>query len=149
MQLSWNGTRHIGAPPERIWRRLLDPRALTEGSRTVESVEELGPGHFRVTVAVGLGFFKLRAPIDVRHTDLIEPERGTLLATGEAMGTTVTARATFVLRLAGDGTDLDWTAEGEVTGKLAGLAGATLEETLHHLTDEFWDDFAGKVTAKG
>lgn len=146
-RLSLSGTRSIAAPVERVWTRMLDLRTLAGSSRAVESIEEVGPHHFRVHVAVGLGFFKLRTPIDVTLTDLIEPKSGTLTATGDAMGTHVDARTTFTIVPDGAGVRLDWTATGEATGKLAGMAGPGLEGTLRRLTEEFWDGFATQVAA--
>jgi carbon monoxide dehydrogenase subunit G len=146
MQLSLSGTRQIPAPAERVWARLLDPAALTEGSSAVESVETIGPGHFRVTVALGFGFFKVRVPVEVTHADLVAPERGTMRVRGEAMGTTVGATATFVLHPEGGGVRLEWKAEGSADGKLARVAGEALEGTARRLAEEFWDDFTAKVT---
>ncbi|MFI5236252.1 MAG: CoxG family protein [Gemmatimonadales bacterium] len=146
MELKLNGSRTIAADGDRVWARLMDPRALTEGSRAIESVEALGAHHFVVTVAVGLGFFKLRAPLDVQHVDLIDGKTGTMVVAGEAMGTSLRARAGFVLLPEGNGTRLDWTVEGAAEGKLAHLAGNALEATARKLTEQFWDDFAAKVS---
>lgn len=148
MQLSWSGSRSIAAPAERVWARLLDLKALAGGAPMVELIEEMEPRHFRVTVAIGLGFFKVRAPVDVRQTDLVVPTSGVLVASGEAMGTTAAARTGFTLTPEPGGVRLDWTAEGEVTGKLAGMAGPALEETLKRLTEEFWDGFAKRAAAE-
>lgn len=147
--LSLSGTRTIAAPAERVWARLLDLRSLAGSSSAVESIDEVEPHHFRVHVAIGLGFFKLRTPIDVRLTDLVEPKSGTLTASGEAMGTHVDARTTFAIAPEGAGVRLDWTATGEATGKLAGMAGPGLDGTLRRLTEEFWDGFATRVAAGG
>lgn len=147
MQLSWSGSKSIAAPAERVWARLLDLKALAGGAPVVESIEELEPRHFRVTIAIGLGFFKLRAPVDVRQVDLVEPKSGVMVASGEAMGTSVHARTGFTMIPEAAGVRLDWTAEGEVTGKLAGMAGPALEETLKRLTEEFWDGFAKRAAA--
>lgn len=148
MQLALQGTRTIAAPAERVWARLLDPAALTEGSSAVESIETLDAHHFQVHLALGFGFFKLRVPVDVTHTDLMEPERGTMRVRGEAMGTTVSATATFVLHPVADGVRLEWRAEGEADGKLARMAGDALEGTARKLAEEFWDSFAARVSEK-
>lgn len=148
-ELSFSGTTTIAAPAERVWAQLMDLRALAGSSSAVESIEEVGPGHFRVQVAVGLGFFKLRTPIDVRMTDLVEPESGTLTAAGEAMGTTVNARTSFTIVPEPSGVRLDWTAAGELSGKLAGMAGPGLDGTLRRLSDEFWSGFAKRAAAAG
>ncbi|MGH7590974.1 MAG: CoxG family protein [Gemmatimonadales bacterium] len=144
-QLSLRGTQTIAAPAQRVWARLLDLRALVGSSSAVESIEEVEPHHFKVHIAVGLGFFKLRTPIDVRLTDLVEPRSGTLIATGEAMGTTVNARTSFTIVPDLSGVQLDWTAAGDLSGKLAGMAGAGLEGTLRRLSEEFWDAFAKRA----
>lgn len=146
MRIALSGTRQIAASAERVWARLLDPAALTEGSSAVESVELIAPHRFRVTVALGFGFFKLRVPVEVQHTDLAPPTRGTMRVTGDAMGTAVSATATFELHPDGTGVRLDWQAEGEATGKLASAAGSALEGTARKLAEEFWDDFATKVS---
>ena len=148
-RLSLSGTRSIAAPAERVWTRMLDLRTLAGASSAVESIEEVEQHHFRVHIAVGLGFFKLRTPIDVTLTDLIEPKSGTLTATGDAMGTHVDARTTFTIAPEGAGVRLDWAATGEATGKLAGLVGPGLEGTLRRLTEEFWDGFATQVAGGG
>lgn len=146
-QLSLRGTQTIAASAQRVWAQLLDLRALAGTSSAVESIEEIEPHHFIVHVAIGLGFFKLRTPIDVRLTDLVEPRSGTLTATGEAMGTAVNAHTSFTITPDTDGVRLDWTATGDLSGKLAGVAGAGLEGTLQRLAAEFWDGFAARAAA--
>ncbi|MGH7533829.1 MAG: SRPBCC domain-containing protein [Gemmatimonadales bacterium] len=146
-ELSLSGTQTITAPAERVWARLLDLPALAGSSSAVESIEEIEPHHFTVQVAIGLGFFKLRTPIDVRLTDLVEPHSGTLMATGEAMGTTVNARTSFTIVADPSGVRLDWAAAGDISGKLAGMAGAGLEGTLRRLSEEFWEGFAQRAAA--
>ncbi|MGB7211964.1 MAG: SRPBCC domain-containing protein [Gemmatimonadales bacterium] len=146
-QLSLSGSQTISAPAAQVWAQLMDLRALTGASSAIESMEEVAPRHFKVQIAVGIGFFKLRTPIDVQMTDLVEPHSGTLVASGEAMGTTVNARTTFTIAPAASGVRLDWTAEGDAAGKLAGMVGPGLEGTLRRLSEEFWSGFAKRAEA--
>ena len=148
MKLEFAGAPEITAPREKVWERLMDPSFVAASAPGVESVEAVDPTHFKVISAVGVGPLRLKFQLDVELSDVAPPERLRMIARGSAPGSTVDTVSSVRLERVGDGrTRLDWTATSTVGGAVAGLGGRLLEGITRRLTEDFWADFARRVSA--
>ncbi len=148
MKLEFSGAPEITAPRERVWERLMDPNFVAASAPGVESVEAVDPTHFSVVSGLGIGAVKLRFKLDVELSDIVEPERLRMAARGKAPGSVVDVVSSVRLQEAGNGrTRLKWSATTTVTGTLASVGARLVEGTARSLTEEFWTDFARRVSA--
>ena len=148
MRLHFTGAPEIAATRTQVWKRLLDPTFVAQSAPGVESVDAVDPSHFKVISAFGVGAVKLRFTLNVELADVVEPERATMRARGKAPGSNVDVVATVRLEDAGPGrVRLDWTADSDVSGTVAGVGARLLEGTARKLTEQFWTDFARRVEA--
>ena len=148
MRLHFTGAPEIAATRTEVWKRLLDPMFVAQSAPGVESVDAVDPTHFKVISAFGVGAVKLRFTLNVELADVVEPERATMRARGKAPGSNVDVVATVRLEDAGPGrVRLDWTADSDVSGTVAGVGARLLEGTARKLTEQFWTDFARRVQA--
>jgi carbon monoxide dehydrogenase subunit G len=68
-------------------------------------------------------------------------------ARGKAPGSAVDVTSTLTLdELAPDRTRLNWSAESEVSGTVASVGARLMEGTARKLTEQFWTDFARRVS---
>jgi uncharacterized protein len=149
MKLVFSGSPEIAAPRERVWRRLMDLEYVAQSARGVESVETLDPSNFKVVSAFGVGAIKVRVRIDIELFDLIEPESAKLRARGKAPGSAMDVVSTMRLEDAGPArTRLNWTATSDVSGTVAGVGARLMEGTARKLSEQFWADFARRVSAE-
>jgi carbon monoxide dehydrogenase subunit G len=147
MKLEFSGAPEITATRERVWERLMDPNFVAASAPGVESVEAVDPTHFSVVSGLGIGAVKLKFKLDVELSDIVEPERLRMAARGKAPGSVVDVTSNVRLEEAGNGrTRLNWSATSTVGGTVASVGARLLEGTARRLTEEFWTDFARRVS---
>ena len=148
MKLLFSGAPVITASPQKVWQRLLDPDFVAASAPGVESVEPLDPTHFKVVSAFGVGAVKVRFKLDVELFDIVEGQSLKMRARGKAPGSAVDVVSELRLEDLGDGkTRLNWSATSEVSGTVASVGARLLEGTARKLTEQFWTDFAKRVSA--
>ena len=148
MKLLFSGAPVITASPHNVWERLLDPDFVAASAPGVESVEALDATHFKVVSAFGVGSVKVRFKLDVELFDIVEGQSLKMRARGKAPGSAVDVVSELRLEDLGDGkTRLNWSATSEVSGTVASVGARLLEGTARKLTEQFWTDFAKRVSA--
>lgn len=147
MKLEFAGSPEITAPRDMVWRRLVDPHFIAASAPGVESVDPIDPTHFKVISAIGMGPVRLQFQLDVELSDVVPPDRLRMIARGSAPGSTVDTVSSVRLESTGSGrTRLHWTATTTVGGAVASLGGRLLEGIARRMTEDFWADFARRVS---
>lgn len=148
MKLEFSGAPEITAPREKVWERLMDPNFVAASAPGVESVEAVDPTRFKVISGLGVGSVKVRFKLDVELSDVVAPERLRMSARGKAPGSAVDVVSSVRLEEEGNGrTRLNWTATSSISGTVASVGARLLEGVARRLTEEFWTDFARRVSA--
>jgi carbon monoxide dehydrogenase subunit G len=148
MRLQFSGAPEVTASRAEVWRHLMDPDFVARSAPGVESVQRIDDTHFKVVSGFGVGPIKLRFVMDVELHDITEPSIFKMRARGKAPGSNVDVVSGVRLEDAGDGhTRLNWSATSEVSGTVASVGARLLEGTARHLTEQFWTDFARRVSA--
>lgn len=143
MRLAWKGTRQVAAPIARVWGTLLDPQVIARCAGSSEGARMHPEGGFAVTTWIGIAFFKLPITLEVEMHDLVPPTAGLMRVRGTGPGTGLEGRSSVRLEpLGADRTDLNWTAETTVHGRLAEIGATLIEPLIRRTIEEFWDDFA-------
>jgi len=149
MKLQFSGSPEIAAPQERVWARLMDPHFLALSAPGVESVEVIDPTHFRVISGFGAGSFKVRFTMDVELFDIVPGRSARMRMKAQAPGSAVDVLSNIAINEAGPNTvRLNWSASSEINGTVAGLGARLMEGAARRLTEQFWADFALRVTPK-
>jgi carbon monoxide dehydrogenase subunit G len=147
MKLEFSGSPTIDAPRERVWERLMDPRFVAQSAPGVESVETIDPTHFKVISGFGVGSIKLRFAMDVELFDIVDGERAKMRVRGKAPGSAIDVISSMQIDDAGPGSSyLNWSATSEVSGTVASVGARLMEGTARKLTQQFWADFARRVS---
>jgi len=147
MKLEFSGAPIITASRQEVWARLLDPNFVAASAPGVESVETVDPTHFKVISGLGVGAVKLKFKLDVELFDVVEGQALKMRARGKAPGSAVDVVSGLRLEDAGGGnTRLNWSATSDVSGTVASVGARLLEGTARMLTEQFWTDFAARVS---
>ncbi|HEY2887983.1 MAG TPA: carbon monoxide dehydrogenase subunit G [Candidatus Limnocylindrales bacterium] len=147
--MEFGGSVRIEAPRQAVWDFLADFEGLASCGPGVESVERLDDRRARVTAKLGLGFITSRFSIDLELGELEPPERATLTGRGEAPGTQVEGVAEMRLTGPAEGpTDLDWRAEVNLFGSLAGIGARMIESTAGRMIDQAFDCVRARLAAQ-
>ncbi len=148
MKLDFSGAPEITASAQTVWTKLLDPDFVAASAPGVESVERVDPTHFKVISGLGVGAVKVRFKLDVELFDIVEGQQLKMRARGKAPGSAVDVLSALQVEDAGGGrTRLNWTATSEISGTVASVGARLLEGTARRLTEQFWTDFARRVSA--
>lgn len=146
MKFEFAGAPVILAPRQVVWDRLTDPDFVAASAPGVESVEALSSTHYTVVSGVGVGAMKIRFNVEVELFDIVEREALSMRSRGNGAGSVVEVLSAVRLEDADGGTRLDWRAVSDVTGAVAGLGGRLVEGVARLLTEQFWADFARRVS---
>jgi carbon monoxide dehydrogenase subunit G len=150
MKLEFSGSPTISAPRERVWERLMDPHFVAQSAPGVESVDALDPTHFKVISGFGVGSIKLRFTMDVELFDIITGKSAKMRVRGKAPGSAIDVVSNMQIADAGSGSSqLNWSATSEVSGTVSSVGARLMEGTARKLTEQFWTDFARRVSQEG
>ncbi len=145
MKLS--GEKILNAPQARVWAALNDPEVLRQSIPGCESFQQQADGSYRATVAAKIGPVQARFNGTVSLSDLDPPNGYTISGQGSG-GTAGSAKGSAKVRLepAPGGTQLAWTADAQISGKLAQIGSRLIESTANHMAGQFFDRF-GQIIA--
>ena len=147
MKLEFSGSPTIAAPRERVWQRLMDPNFVAQSAPGVESVDTIDPTHFKVVSGFGVGSIKVRFAMTVELFDIVDHERATMRVRGKAPGSAIDVVSSMQIEDAGSSSSqLTWSATSEVSGTVASVGARLMEGTARKLTEQFWTDFARRVS---
>lgn len=143
-----SGAAGLKASPQQVWDAFHDPQVLSRTLPGCESLTELGPDRYAMTVTAGVAAIKGTYDGTVALLDPQHPNQFTLKATGA--GGPGTVDADVVVRLspsASGGTDLTFDADAAVGGMIGGVGQRMLAGVTKKMAGQFFeavdDDIAG------
>jgi len=146
VRLDFSGAPEIAAPPDEVWRRLLDHEFVASVAPGVESVEPIDDRHFKVVSGFGVGAVKVRFQLDVELSEVNPPKSLRMSAHGKAPGSGLEVSTTLEIEpIPPNRSRLKWSASSEVRGTVASVGARLLKGAAKKLTESFWDKFAARV----
>jgi carbon monoxide dehydrogenase subunit G len=143
-----SGTASLNATPQQVWDAFHDPEVLARCLPGCETLTEVGPNEYAMTVTAGVAAIKGTYDGTVALRDPRHPEQFTLKANGA--GGPGTVDADVVVRLAPSavgGTDLAFDADAAVGGMIGGVGQRMLAGVTKKMAGQFFeavdDDIAG------
>lgn len=130
----------LAAPVDLVWATVTDVERLVSWISVLHSARELERlSSYTATLEDRLGPFRLRADLDVRVTDVVEPRTITVRADGEdrQVGSRISVAGTLTLSEVEQATSLAITGEYEVTGKAASLGSSSIRKKANTIVAEF------------
>ena len=145
--MKMSGDKILNAPQTRVWAALNDPEVLRQSIPGCESFQQQPDGSYRAAVAAKIGPVQARFNGTVRLSDLDPPNGYTISGEGSG-GAAGSAKGSAKVRLdpAAGGTRLTWTADAQISGKLAQIGSRLIESTANHMAGQFFDRF-GQIIA--
>ena len=137
-----NGTQVIPASRMEVWNALNDTTILKRCLPGCESVEQSGEGAFRVVVATAIGPLRARFTGTLRMTEANPPQSCVMVfegqggAVGFGKGSTTVALSETTA-----GTELSYSAQAQVGGKLAQVGSRLIDSVAKKMSDDFFKAF--------
>jgi carbon monoxide dehydrogenase subunit G len=128
----------------------MDPHFVAQSAPGIESVDPIDPTHFKVISGFGVGSIKVRFAMDVELFDVVDRESAKMRVRGKAPGSAIDVVSSMQIADAGSsGSQLNWSATSEVSGTVASVGARLMAGTARKLTEQFWTDFARRVSQEG
>jgi carbon monoxide dehydrogenase subunit G len=137
--MEFSGSQTMAAPIERVWAYLSDVEKVAKCAPGFQSLEEIGPEHWKAVVSVGVGPVKAKFNLDVTRPEMHEPDTMTVKGRGKAPGSAVDLSGKMNLTpIDGEQTRMDWQATVTVNGTLASVGARLMNSTAEKLTGQFF-----------
>ena len=144
------GNHRFAAPPDVVWRELMDPVALRASIPGCEELTPVGPDSYDMTVKVGISAIRGTYSGNVTMQDPEMPTRYRLKAGGGGKGGNVEGDATISLAPDGDGTALTYVADVQARGPIARLGSRLVGSAAKMMAGRFFkalDEYIEKLDA--
>ncbi|RME96715.1 MAG: carbon monoxide dehydrogenase, partial [Alphaproteobacteria bacterium] len=141
--MEMSGSRRIAARRETVWAALNDPDILGRCIPGCEHLEKTSDTSFTATAKAAIGPVKAKFKGDVTLSE-IDPPNGYRLTGQGSGGAAGFARGSARVALAdvADGTELTYTVEANVGGKLAQIGARLIDGAAKKMADDFFARFS-------
>ncbi len=139
-----NGNVTVNAPQEKVWQVFMDPKQLCQVIPGCEGAHQLDATHYEAVLSVKVQFMTIRSK--ARGT-LLEAEAPRHMV-GELVGEPTTMAGAFRTRITidlipiGNATNVQYTMDITMLGRLASLGEAIVRSTAKRLAKEFADNIS-------
>ena len=129
----------IAATAQQVWQALNDPEILRRCIPGCEEVQQISPEEMQARVLLRMGPVRARFAGKVKMTD-VKPLQGYTLNFEGSGGSAGFARGSSAITLTtvGNATQLDYTAQATVAGKLGQIGGRLIDASSKQLADKFF-----------
>lgn len=133
------GRNHLSVDPATAWAAFHDAGVLERSLPGCQSLREVAPGRFDMTVTAGVAAIKGTYDGQASFSQETKPESFVLSLSGAGGPGTVDADVEVRLSPAdGGGTDLGWTADATVGGPVGGVGQRMLSSVARRLAGQFF-----------
>jgi len=145
----YEGTVNILAPRDKVWNYLTNAEFVAQCAPGVKEMEVVVPQEKYYAVAkIGFGSIVAVFKTDVAFQEMKEPEFATVKAHGDALDSAIDATSEMFLSDGVDGTtQLKWTADIVVVGKIASIASRMMGSITKKLTNRFFECVKSQIEA--
>ena len=149
--MNMNGSQVIDAPRKTVWKGLNDPKILQACIPGCDKIQSSSPTEMKATVVVKVGPVKASFAGEVTLSDLKAPESYRISGKGQGgFAGFATGGATVKLtELSATQTQMDYTVDAQIGGKLAMLGSRLIDSTAQSLAGQFFTKFAGLMKSQG
>ena len=142
------GSFETPASQKTVWDFLLNPNEIATCFPDLQSMEVLSPDSFKAKVSVGISLVKGTMDFDFRTTDKVAPSSAKLIGTGRGVGSTIEIQTAFTIQEAANGGKVDWVADVNVAGIMAGLGTKLLDSTSSKMVEQVIENLKNKLKEK-
>jgi carbon monoxide dehydrogenase subunit G len=145
--MRFEGTVEILAPREKVWKFLTDADFVAKCAPGLEEMKIVVPNEkYFVVAKISFGSIVAVFRTDVTFQEMKEPDFAMVKAHGDTLDSAVDATSEMALSDGVDGTtELKWTADIVVVGKIASTASRMMSSVTKKLANQFFECFKNQV----
>jgi uncharacterized protein len=148
--MNMNGSQVIDAPRATVWKGLNDPKILQACIPGCDKIVSSSPTQMQATVVIKVGPVKASFAGEVTLSDLKAPESYRISGKGQGgfAGFAEGGATVNLTALSPHQTQMDYTVDAQIGGKLAMLGSRLIDSTAQSLAGQFFTKFAGLMKAQ-
>jgi carbon monoxide dehydrogenase subunit G len=144
LELHLGGSNTINAPRQTVYDRLTNPEFLASGLPDSVDVRVVDGSTIEAKVKVRVAVVSSTLKVRLSVSGKAPPEKATLQVEGSGSGSTLRITSNFTLT--GDSpTKMEWTADAEITGVMAGLGSTLLKGFATKKVDEIFSGITNAI----
>ncbi len=134
-----NGSVIVNAPQEEVWHLFMDPTQLCRVIPGCEEAQQQDATHYEAVLSVKVQFMTIRSKAQGTLLETEEPRHLVAEMVGEPLAMAGAFRARLVIDLVpvAEGTDVQYSMDLTMFGRLASLGEAIVRSTSRRLTAQF------------
>ncbi len=132
------GTHHLNAPRDRVYRSLIDPEVLQRCIPGCERLEKTAENTYSATIRVGIGAIKGVFTGTVRLEDMRSPEHYRIVVEGKGAPGFLKGSGDLDLEDDGEGTLIKYTGDLQLGGTIAGVGQRMIQGTAKMMSTQFF-----------
>ena len=140
-----SGSYTFNAPPDRVWKLLMDPAVISSCIPGCERFDPEGEDRYKVTLTVGLAAITGTYDGTVVLADKIEPASYRLIVEGQGRPGFVKGSSAIALRGSGATTDVDVTGTVQTGGPIARVGQRLIGGVAKMMLDRFFACLQAKL----
>jgi len=145
-----DGQFQLVASRQVVWDKLNDTQVLKDCIPGCETLEQSADNCFQAIIRAKVGPISAKFKSEIKLRDIIEPESYTLGVTSKGGAAGMGEGVAQVALLENEaGTQLNYSVELKVRGKLAQIGSRLINNTVKKLSNEFFDKFAAQFQSLG
>lgn len=139
------GSYKVPAPPEAVYRQLLDPEALAQALPGCEKLTEYDACSYDAEMCVGIAAVKGTYQGRVEILDQKPPERFRMRVNAHGKGGFLKGEGEIVLSGSGDETTVSYSGETQVGGMIAAVGQRMIQAASRQIVSQFFQAFAKQI----
>jgi carbon monoxide dehydrogenase subunit G len=146
--MKFSGTQTVTVPIEKVWAYLADIDKVAACGPGFQSLEKLGPEHWKALVAIGIGLIRAKFIMDVKRTVLQKPDLIVVQVYGKAPGSAMELEGRMqLIAVDEEQTSMNWSAQVTVSGVLASIGAHLINSKAEKLTRQFFACLKSRLQA--
>ena len=146
VRLRFEGTFEVAAPREEVFQAVTDPDQVARCMPDLQKLEVKSADEFDAVVKVGVSFVRGEFLLNFKTVERQHPSRVRMKAHGTGLGSAVDVEmATDLTETPSGGTSMKWTAEAQVSGKVASLGQRLMQSQADKIIRQLFDCLRGKL----
>jgi carbon monoxide dehydrogenase subunit G len=145
-----SGSQKIVAPREKVFNALLNPEVLKNsipGCESAEFVDFPTGRQLKLVLTTSVPGFKGPFDIFVETGEVVAPSRVVLITEPNSSMGSVKATCTVDLAEEAGGTNLNYNAQAETSGKIGAVPDLVVKPAVKNTLDKFFSNFEKQVSA--
>lgn len=140
-----DGKSTLSSSVEKTFESLCSPEFMSSCIPDLQSHTIHDSEHFDAKIKVGIGLVRGNVEMKFRLEEKQSPSHAKLVGDGSGAGSKMHIDSVFDLRPLGNGTEMSWSADADLSGLMAGIGGAVLKGQSEKQVNQIFANIKSKL----